>query len=376
MNKIISPIAIDMGAKNTGVYYAKYTAGSKFEEIDKQGEVLVYDKYTALLKDRTANRHARRGYQRRKLAKRLLVLVLENYFGFPAKDHHQAIGFLMNRRGFTILDKDYDENYLQRLPDDAWKELSDDVKEILKKENIDISQKLDDLAEADQAEIKKLCTAIKNIPSKINFENNKSEINTSLVFFDYVEKIKKACDIVADGKQVTDDDIKKKKDNKELSKTQKWVIERLNNPMLTADDGSQTNLIEQINNCTNVQKLIDALPDFEEKRKQWKAKKKENNESIWDFNLAKFEFNDKNSEGLKQGDAKTSLHHFCYAVYKIDNEMTSGARHRSKYFEEIKEDLDNMAIHPHQYLAKFSRAVANSQQLDMDKTPSFGLPYQ
>ena len=78
--KIISPIAIDMGAKNTGVYYAKYELGASFTDIEKQGQVLVYDKYTALLKDRTANRHTRRGYQRKKLAKRLLVLVLENHF--------------------------------------------------------------------------------------------------------------------------------------------------------------------------------------------------------------------------------------------------------------------------------------------------------
>jgi hypothetical protein len=30
MSKIISPIAIDMGAKNTGVYYAKYERGTTF----------------------------------------------------------------------------------------------------------------------------------------------------------------------------------------------------------------------------------------------------------------------------------------------------------------------------------------------------------
>jgi hypothetical protein len=36
MSKIISPIAIDMGAKNTGVYYAKYERGTTFENIEKQ----------------------------------------------------------------------------------------------------------------------------------------------------------------------------------------------------------------------------------------------------------------------------------------------------------------------------------------------------
>jgi hypothetical protein len=59
MSKIISPIAIDMGAKNTGVYYAKYERGTTFENIKKHGQVLVYGNYTPLLKDRTSNRHVR-----------------------------------------------------------------------------------------------------------------------------------------------------------------------------------------------------------------------------------------------------------------------------------------------------------------------------
>ncbi|CAC9561806.1 hypothetical protein [uncultured Gammaproteobacteria bacterium] len=48
MSKIISPIAIDMGAKNTGVYYAHYQQNSTFEEMNKQGQVLVYGNYTPL----------------------------------------------------------------------------------------------------------------------------------------------------------------------------------------------------------------------------------------------------------------------------------------------------------------------------------------
>ncbi|VVM27549.1 hypothetical protein BSPWISOXPB_10521 [uncultured Gammaproteobacteria bacterium] len=38
MSKIISPIAIDMGAKNTGVYYAKYERGTTFKNLKNTGK--------------------------------------------------------------------------------------------------------------------------------------------------------------------------------------------------------------------------------------------------------------------------------------------------------------------------------------------------
>jgi hypothetical protein len=32
------------------------------------------------------------------------MIILKEYFGFPAEKHTQAIGFLMNRRGFSFLE--------------------------------------------------------------------------------------------------------------------------------------------------------------------------------------------------------------------------------------------------------------------------------
>jgi hypothetical protein len=52
--------------------------------MNKQGQVLVYGNYTPLLADRTTKHQVRRGYQRKKLAKRLLSVILKEYFDFWA----------------------------------------------------------------------------------------------------------------------------------------------------------------------------------------------------------------------------------------------------------------------------------------------------
>ena len=48
---IVSPVSIDLGAKNTGVYFAHYQAGSSIEEIEREGKVyqLEKDKFTLFL---------------------------------------------------------------------------------------------------------------------------------------------------------------------------------------------------------------------------------------------------------------------------------------------------------------------------------------
>jgi len=81
--KTISPIALDLGAKNTGAYFAHYTENSSLADIEKDGKVYQLDNnsYTYLMQGRTAARHQRRCIKRRKLAKRLFKLIWENHFG-------------------------------------------------------------------------------------------------------------------------------------------------------------------------------------------------------------------------------------------------------------------------------------------------------
>ena len=133
--ELIFPVALDLGAKFTGVYYAKYAKGALLSEIQKKGEVLTYDNqnYTILLKERTAKRHQRRGYDRLQFAKRLLVLVLENYFKFTTKGHLQALSFFLNRRGFTYIEPSFSKEYLDQMPQEAWGELPKEIHEELKR---------------------------------------------------------------------------------------------------------------------------------------------------------------------------------------------------------------------------------------------------
>ncbi len=116
---LISPIAIDLGAKNTGVYFAHYEAGKTLGEIEKAGRVyqLEKDAYTLLMQERTSKRHQRRGFDRRQIVKRLFKLIWVEYFKLPwNKDIQQLISFLLNRRGFSYLTEEYDADILREFP--------------------------------------------------------------------------------------------------------------------------------------------------------------------------------------------------------------------------------------------------------------------
>ncbi|AYQ56296.1 type II-B CRISPR-associated RNA-guided endonuclease Cas9/Csx12 [Bathymodiolus thermophilus thioautotrophic gill symbiont] len=377
MSKIISPIAIDMGAKNTGVYYAHYQRNSTFQEVDKKGQVLVYGNYTPLLVSRTANRHTRRGYTRKKLAKRLLSVVLKEYFDFPAEKHTQALGFLMNRRGFSFLEEEYSKEYLNNLPNDSWEALSEEVQKMLGGQE-NIADRLMNLATTNPSEVTKLLEAVQNIKGYKDFQEEDKEIKADLVYFDYIEKISKACKLVKKGESIEDDKVtKSKKDKQNLSKTANWVVARLNNEnalnLTVATESYQTNLIEEITQI-NYQQIQNNLPDFEKEREVIKQRKKDNNTSDWKFNYSEFKFNTPNEKGLEEDVARTHLHHFCYAVYKINNEIISGGRHRSKFFDEIKDDLDNFTTnsflnnkHNPEYLKDFILAINENKGLDVDK---------
>ncbi len=368
--KTISPIAIDMGAKNTGVYYANYKQGSSFDEIDKKGEVLIYEEYTALLRDRTAKRHARRGYQRKKLAKRLVTLVLESYFHFPAGEHSQAIGFLLNRRGFTRIEEEYSPEHLQNMPGEAWDALFEEVQQLLGNKKDGIDKIIEQLTNDEPKKITEIFKAIQEIEGYKNFQETKDEIKKDYVYFDYVEKIGKAFDIVKKGRDITDEKMRKTaKDTQNLSETSKWIVGRLQENELDfiTDTGNQTNLITQINKISNIKQLKNKLPDIEKEREKIKKREKENNNSDWNFKIAEFEFNHKNEKGLEEDKPKTHLHHFCYAIYQINHALTTGHRHRSTFFEEIKSDLLKADKHSHEYLKNFIKDIKDNQKLDINK---------
>ena len=118
MNKqyYYSPIAVDMGAKNTGVYMPQYADETRLEDIkEKQACTISHSKLTLMMTERTAKRHQKRGYDRRQQAKRLARLVLINAFGLNFDEHQAAISFLLNRRG-RILGDELDPEIFNSVP--------------------------------------------------------------------------------------------------------------------------------------------------------------------------------------------------------------------------------------------------------------------
>jgi Zn-finger nucleic acid-binding protein len=96
MNKL--SIAIDMGAKNNGVFIVK-SDGDKI--VDKRAENIIVDNINFSKKSRRENRHKDRNYKRRKLAKRLLKELID-FNSFNEREQKSILG-LLNSRGYTFL---------------------------------------------------------------------------------------------------------------------------------------------------------------------------------------------------------------------------------------------------------------------------------
>ncbi|MGR5302217.1 hypothetical protein [Vibrio alfacsensis] len=120
----VFPIALDLGAKTTGVYAAGYKADThidKFASDDVFTTAFVAcvddtDKgYKLLQTDRTATRHGRRCRTRNRQAKKLLALVLEQSYGFPVQKHTVAISHFMNRRGYTYIENSVDSEFVNAI---------------------------------------------------------------------------------------------------------------------------------------------------------------------------------------------------------------------------------------------------------------------
>ncbi len=117
---IISPIAIDLGAKTTGLFTTSYTAGEALDstQIQFNGKTVEVGKNITFAQGpRTVKRHQRRGFARRKLAKRLFQVIMKSDFNIdllalPKKEREAVFG-LFNRRGFTYFQEEIDEELLR-----------------------------------------------------------------------------------------------------------------------------------------------------------------------------------------------------------------------------------------------------------------------
>ena len=356
---IISPISIDLGAKNTGVYFAHYPAGSSIEDIEKEGKVyqLEKDKYTLLMTNRTAARHQRRGFDRRQMVKRLFRLIWCEYFGLEwDKNVQQTTSFLFNRRGFSFLTEEYDAEILSRFPEEAYKLLPKEL-QFDSNNNVeyDFASALTEWANEGKEKTRSMFNTIDKEPKRIRHR---------LFFISKTKKLREYCHARMDDQKIPEE---KKAD---LSRLSKWILEEWHKkcvqglPVIPSD-----NIIDMVaylneQDINTAQQILNSLSsvNFSEETKL--------NESNWNFrseklDLEKVKFDpiDKPEEGTNiigrekykkdhREWLKTHLHHLAFALYQINNEIESGGRHRSKYFEEVKTVLKNQ-YHTHRYLKEF-----------------------
>lgn len=124
MDCIISPVTIDLGGKNTGLFLAQYAAGDAPDASHCLATTLVLPEegggITWSQKSRTATRHRVRGNKRRKLAKRLINHVFFEGLNRPLDQaEQQALHGLLNRRGYNRLERERDTGILERI-DPYW----------------------------------------------------------------------------------------------------------------------------------------------------------------------------------------------------------------------------------------------------------------
>ncbi len=354
MNKrIISPISIDLGAKNTGVYFAHYPADSPLDVFKdkgaKAGKVYQLDSknYTYLMANRTAKRHQRRGFDRRQMAKRLFKLIWGKHFGLKwDEDIQQTISFLMNRRGFSFLTEEYDSDILSQFPKEAFDELPSELK-IEQNDNgdYDFDSVLNEWANEGVEKVKPMFEAINREPK---------EIRRKLFIISKTKKLHEYCSTRVGGENIPEEG---KRAN--LSKLARWVLENWAEKGMQGLPAIPENTIDMVEYLNKqepetAKKILKSLPDFVEEKKI--------KELVWTFDAEKFDMEKEKENFYKDGvpNVKTHLHHLTFALGNMLNELESGGRHRSKYFEEVEAVLTN-ENHKHGYLKKFCEKLQSKE---------------
>ena len=376
---IISPVSIDLGAKNTGVYFAHYKADSSIEDIKKEGMVyqLEKDNYTLLMANRTAARHQRRGHDRRQMVKRLFRLIWCEHFGLEWDNEvQQTIGFLLNRRGFSFLNEEYNAEVLSRFPEEAYNLLPNELQiEPNESGEYDYASQIQEWAREGENKVKEIFDVINKEPKRVAERQ---------VFISRTNKLKDYCETRKDNQE-----IEKERDRAQvkLSQLSKWIWDKWQqtevqglDETFTAKDlnnGSEIkwknpvsfDLVTYLNqkNPKAASQILNSLPDTS-------TEEKELNDSFWNFTAETFKLEDKdftplelpeeNADTKRQQDDRKAvsawkrlhLQHLAFALHKINEEVTSGGRHRSKYFEEIKEVLKHEE-HSHGYLKAFCKKL-------------------
>ena len=367
---IISPIAIDLGAKNTGVYFPHYRSGSSLNEIEKQGKVYCLEKnsYTLLMPKRTASRHQRRGYDRRQMAKRLFKLLWEQHFKLPwNKEVQQTISFLLNRRGFSFLTEEYNADLLSRFPKEAYNELPNELREGVEGngEEYDFASAIIEWVQNQGSEI------IKKKYQRITEPSN--DIRRNLLLIRRTKILKEYCQDRINGER-----IEEKKKN--LGRLSKWILDEWKSSGIKGLEDievqqSHVDMVAFLNDRSPEQAQIIQSSIRDDREKERKLKK-----SIWNFEAEKFDLEKAEFIGQNGPNIATHLNHLAFAIHKTHEELRSGSRHRSRYFNEIKDVFKevrtvleigdkNKTRQLHGYLRRFYENISNKQygELNIDR---------
>ena len=368
----ISPISIDLGAANTGVYMAHYKewANIKEDDIDKKGIVykLEKDKYTLLMADRTANRHQRRGFDRRQMAKRLFKLVWENELKLPwDNDTQQTISFLLNRRGFTFIKEDYNENTIRVFPKDCYDELPDILKQ--DKEGYEYDTKDTDTDTYDMAtRIEEWAKDKETLKEKHDALAAKTkEVKNNLVVLVRLKKLREYCEIRKGNADIPPE--KSKGNGVKLSQLSKWIFDKWMGEGIKGlephNSDANIDMVAVLNakSPEQCEVILNSIPsNIDESNKNEK-------DSLWNFQMDAFNREseeekgnfDKKTEKTAKNEhvyRKAHINHLAYAIDLIKTELESGGRYRSKYFQEVKDALE-CETHTHGYLKRFCKKLSS-----------------
>ena len=119
--KYISPIAIDMGGKYTGLF--SFTSQDISKIDDFQVATLVYDESFVLSQvKRREKRHSKRNALRKSFAKRLFLLILKKHYDVEVISLPDVILGLFNKRGYTYASFELDDDKLEKLENDSCRE--------------------------------------------------------------------------------------------------------------------------------------------------------------------------------------------------------------------------------------------------------------
>ncbi len=352
--KMISPIAIDLGAKRTGVYFAHYPEGSPLnifkQKGTKEGKVyqLEKDSYTYLMAERTAKRHQKRGYDRRQMAKRLFKLIWCKHFKLPwDKDTQQVIGFLFNRRGFSFLTEEYDPERLSETPKEVLKLICNKLG-LGQQNDCNLSDYLISWTNEGEDKVREIYDKICEEPERIR---------KRLVLISRTDNLYKYCKDRKDGKEINPAKWKK------LSSLSYWILEEWKNMGIQGlpNDISKNpvDIIDYLNTSSKEisENIFNSINSIDQNPEQLEKEKKELKASDWYFNSKEFDFEKEKFVKLNEDEnedpiIKTYLHHFVFALHKTLSELESGGRHRIKYFNEVEEVLENNE-HKHGYFKRF-----------------------